>query len=94
MPSRGRIYAWGLGGAGQLGNGIAKNSTTPQVVFGPWMEKLDSQNRLELPEYVVKHIYSGGDHCFTTVTLRKVCASFLTLTHIFLYISSLIKFIS
>ncbi|XP_032669055.1 probable E3 ubiquitin-protein ligase HERC4 isoform X2 [Odontomachus brunneus] len=71
VPSRGRVYAWGLGGAGQLGNGIAKNSTTPQAVFGPWMEKLDSQNRLEPPEYVVKHIYSGGDHCFTTVTLRK-----------------------
>ncbi|XKL68820.1 hypothetical protein PGB90_006589 [Kerria lacca] len=37
IPSRGRVYAFGLGGVGQLGNKMAKNSSTPQVVIGPWL---------------------------------------------------------
>lgn len=80
VPSRGRVYAWGLGGAGQLGNRIAQNSTTPQVVLGPWLSpsgssmiNVDLQYSLYTTDCVVKHIFSGGDHCFATVTLRKVC---------------------
>lgn len=78
VPSRGRIYAWGLGGAGQLGNRIAQSATTPQVVLGPWvspngssMIKLDLQYSPYTTDCVVKHIFCGGDHCFATVTPRK-----------------------
>ncbi|XP_011152046.1 probable E3 ubiquitin-protein ligase HERC4 isoform X1 [Harpegnathos saltator] len=78
VPSRGRVYAWGLGGAGQLGNRIAQNSTTPQVVFGPWvspsgssMINHDSHDSPKPTDCVVKHIFSGGDHCFAIVTLRE-----------------------
>lgn len=37
VPSRGRIYGFGFGGLGQLGNRNTKNSTYPQVVVGPWV---------------------------------------------------------
>lgn len=34
VPSRGRIYGFGLGCSGQLGNRSAQNSSVPQVVVG------------------------------------------------------------
>lgn len=37
VPSRGRVYGFGLGGSGQLGNRNGKNSNVPQVVVGPWV---------------------------------------------------------
>lgn len=61
------MYAFGLGGVGQLGNKMAKNSSTPQVVIGPWLP--DNQGE----KYSVRRIYSGGDHCFITVSKKKVC---------------------
>ncbi|KAK0090592.1 hypothetical protein PV325_010558 [Microctonus aethiopoides] len=78
VPSRGRIYAWGLGGGGQLGTRITRTVSTPQVVLGPWVSpngttiyKVDT---LPLSDYsvncVVRRIYCGGDHCFVTVTKR------------------------
>lgn len=66
IPSRGRVYAFGLGGVGQLGNKI-KNASTPQVVLGPWVSSLDSDNTC-----TVRRIYSGGDHCFVTVSKKQV----------------------
>lgn len=40
VPTRGRIYGFGLGCSGQLGNRNAKNSTIPQVVLGPWVSEI------------------------------------------------------
>lgn len=37
VSSRGRVYAFGLGGSGQLGNRSNANVTSPQVVIGPWV---------------------------------------------------------
>ncbi|KAG7211831.1 hypothetical protein KM043_011056 [Ampulex compressa] len=37
VPSRSTVYAWGLGGAGQLGNRVRQTVSTPQVVLGPWL---------------------------------------------------------
>lgn len=74
VPSRGRVYAWGLGGTGQLGNHSTRSVTTPQVVHGPWIAPngssimdLDKQHSSCTIGYVVKHIFTGGDHCFATV---------------------------
>lgn len=39
VPSRGRIYGFGLGGSGQLGSRTIRNSSLPQVVLGPWVGK-------------------------------------------------------
>ena len=33
VPTRGRVYAFGLGGSGQLGNSAYGSSTTPQGTF-------------------------------------------------------------
>ncbi|XP_039277120.1 probable E3 ubiquitin-protein ligase HERC4 isoform X2 [Nilaparvata lugens] len=71
VPSRGRVYAFGLGGAGQLGSRAVLNSNTPQVVLGPW---LSPSGVALLPppaslssDYVIRRIFAGGDHCFVTV---------------------------
>jgi E3 ubiquitin-protein ligase HERC4 len=37
VPTRGRLYAFGLGGSGQLGNSVFTGANTPQVVHGPWI---------------------------------------------------------
>ncbi|XP_024882774.1 probable E3 ubiquitin-protein ligase HERC4 isoform X1 [Temnothorax curvispinosus] len=76
VPSRGRVYAWGLGGAGQLGNRSPQSATTPQVVLGPWSSPSGSSMVLDLHyspqiDCVVKHIFSGGDHCFATISQKK-----------------------
>uniref|UniRef100_A0A1B6KH92 HECT domain-containing protein n=2 Tax=Graphocephala atropunctata TaxID=36148 RepID=A0A1B6KH92_9HEMI len=73
VPSRGRIYAFGLGGAGQLGSRAQLNTSTPQVVVGPWLSPsgvsiLENNN---ISDYVVRRIYAGGDQCFVTVTRQK-----------------------
>nr|XP_012137181.1 PREDICTED: probable E3 ubiquitin-protein ligase HERC4 isoform X1 [Megachile rotundata] len=76
VPSRGRVYAWGLGGAGQLGNNITRSVATPQVVHGPWVAP-NGSSVIDFNEftscktnYIVKHIFTGGDHCFATVIPR------------------------
>ncbi|KAJ9585786.1 hypothetical protein L9F63_002423 [Diploptera punctata] len=77
VPSRGRVYAFGLGGAGQLGTRATRNANTPQVVLGPWISPggvsvvragVQSEHSSNC---VVKRIYSGGDHCFATVTHQR-----------------------
>ncbi|KAF7994791.1 hypothetical protein HCN44_004263 [Aphidius gifuensis] len=78
VPSRGRVYAWGLGGAGQLGIRATISVTTPQVVLGPWVSpngsaiyKVDTPISDYSANCVVRHIFSGGNHCFVTVTKRE-----------------------
>jgi hypothetical protein len=72
------VYAFGLGGAGQLGTKGVQSATTPQVVLGPWVSPggisvLEAGVQSEhASNCVVKSIYSGGDHCFATVTHREV----------------------
>lgn len=78
VPSKDRVYAWGLGGAGQLGNRASRSATTPQVVLGPWSSTNGSSMKLDLyssPQIdcIVRHIFSGADHCFATITPREVC---------------------
>ncbi|PNF22147.1 putative E3 ubiquitin-protein ligase HERC4 [Cryptotermes secundus] len=77
VPSRGRVYAFGLGGAGQLGTKAIRSATTPQVVLGPWVSPggvsvveagIQSEHASKC---MVKRIYSGGDHCFATVTHKE-----------------------
>ncbi|XP_054285164.1 probable E3 ubiquitin-protein ligase HERC4 isoform X2 [Macrosteles quadrilineatus] len=73
VPSRGRIYAFGLGCAGQLGTKAQLSSTTPQVVVGPWLSPsgISIVENNNISDYVVKRIYAGGDQCFVTVTRQK-----------------------
>ncbi|XP_050097648.1 probable E3 ubiquitin-protein ligase HERC4 isoform X1 [Anopheles aquasalis] len=73
VPSRGKIYGFGLSGVGQLGIGIVGNYNTPQIVRGPWL-KTDSEpndpDRSALCEVsleTVNRIFSGGDQCFVSM---------------------------
>lgn len=78
MPSRGRVYAWGLGGAGQLGNRVTRSIATPQVVHGPWVAPngssiMDINKEMNSygTNYIVKRIFTGGDRslfCYGSTT--------------------------
>ncbi|KAI8120902.1 putative E3 ubiquitin-protein ligase HERC4 [Lucilia cuprina] len=74
VPSRGRVYGFGLGCAGQLGTRVTNSSPLPQVVLGPWVSPSgQALIESEMPEdvessYIIKQIYSGGDHSLVTCT--------------------------
>ncbi|XP_076648302.1 HECT and RLD domain containing E3 ubiquitin ligase 4 [Halictus rubicundus] len=78
VSSQGRVYAWGLGGAGQLGNRLTRTVAAPQVLEGPWTApngsmptNLDKKIDSYKIDSIVKHVFTGGDHCFATVVSRK-----------------------
>ena len=80
-PSAGRIYAFGLGGSGQLGNGSYQNKLTPSPVKGPLLPyKKDNckvpnspiSTSARWPPCVVRQIYSGGDQSFAIVSTLTV----------------------
>lgn len=56
VPSKGRIYAFGLGGSGQLGTKSTSNVNFPQLVFSPW----DTSNIPALNAPVQEKIESVG----------------------------------
>ncbi|KAG5681672.1 hypothetical protein PVAND_011086 [Polypedilum vanderplanki] len=66
LPSRNKVYAFGLGGSGQLGSGRDfKKSCVPQIVNGPWVSTNPDSS-----EYMrIKNIYAGGDHCLVSISL-------------------------
>ncbi|XP_058461003.1 probable E3 ubiquitin-protein ligase HERC4 isoform X2 [Malaya genurostris] len=77
VPSRGKIYGFGLGGVGQLGVGGNSNFNTPQIVRGPWIDSFSDLNlRASLPsptqQLIVGKIFSGGDQCFVSL-LTEAC---------------------
>lgn len=78
VSSRGRVYSWGLGGAGQLGTRVTHCVTTPQVVLGPWvslngsvLSEEENPTSEDTESYVIKRVTTGSDHCFATVTQKK-----------------------
>ncbi|VVC31316.1 Hypothetical protein CINCED_3A018116 [Cinara cedri] len=68
VPSKGRVYSFGLGGVGQLGTRASVNSNTPQLVLGPWLSPTGVSVIETNKQYIVKSIYAGGDQCFVKVT--------------------------
>jgi len=73
VPSKGRVYSFGLGSVGQLGTKLFINSNTPQLVLGPWLSPSGTAVIDTKKEYIVKSIYAGGDQCFVRVTHKLVC---------------------
>ncbi|KAL1509492.1 hypothetical protein ABEB36_004214 [Hypothenemus hampei] len=68
VPSRGRVYSFGIGGAGQLGVRKTNSAYTPQAVLGPWVSPggnalIPTDNK----NLVIHRIFAGGDHCFVSV---------------------------
>ncbi|CAH2001547.1 unnamed protein product [Acanthoscelides obtectus] len=65
VPSRGRVYSFGIGGSGQLGLRKPSSASTPQVVLGPWVSpsgmSLVPQND-KVKNLIIHRIFAGGDH--------------------------------
>lgn len=81
VPSTGRIYAFGLGGNGQLGSGSYENKLSPTNVKGPLVPyKKDNykvpntpiSESATWPPCVVKQIFCGGDQSLAIVTTMTV----------------------
>jgi len=68
VPTRGVIYAFGLGGNGQLGVGSSVNRLTPVVVKGPFSSPGDCSVLQNETYSIVHQIFSGGDHVFVSCT--------------------------
>ncbi|CAG0920580.1 unnamed protein product [Notodromas monacha] len=79
IASRGRLYAFGLGGSGQLGTKTGKNSWLPVVVPGPWKSPQNSSDFTKVNDVdsddagYYKAVYSGGDQSFVSVTPMQTC---------------------
>ena len=75
VPSRGRVYSFGLGGGGQLGTRVKTNCSTPQVVLGPWVSPsgvpVITDKKKTSENVLVTHIFSGGNQSFVTVVPYK-----------------------
>ncbi|EDW50031.1 probable E3 ubiquitin-protein ligase HERC4 isoform X2 [Drosophila sechellia] len=72
VPSRGKVYAFGLGSSGQLGTRSTKSLMLPQVVIGPWVSPSGSaqlQSNDSQVSLVIRQIFSGGDQSIVTTTL-------------------------
>ncbi|XP_046455571.1 probable E3 ubiquitin-protein ligase HERC4 isoform X2 [Daphnia pulex] len=83
VPSKGRIYAFGLGGSGQLGTKSTANVNSPQLVIGPWetshnnsikdvkdlaTETAEALSAIQSKRVVVRNIFCGGDQSFSLVS--------------------------
>lgn len=78
VPSRGRLYAFGLAGSGQLGSESTNNANTPQVVHGSWVSPMGntlktmkrSISLVEQEQLVLFLVGAGGDQSFGAVCPR------------------------
>lgn len=79
VPKSGRLYAFGLGGSGQLGLSSTDNKNSPCTVQGPFSSGVISHSSMLVdnqgPDMVVKSVYVGGDQTF--VVLKCVDVSFI-----------------
>ncbi|KAJ8935929.1 hypothetical protein NQ318_008705 [Aromia moschata] len=74
VPSRGRVYSFGIGGSGQLGLRKPTSASTPQVVLGPWVSPSGISlipNNDSNKNLVIHRIFAGGDHCLVTVVKQE-----------------------
>ena len=63
IPSRKKIYAFGLGDCGQLGTGRDyKKSSLPQICNGQWLDEENADSK-----YVIGQIFAGGDHSLVSL---------------------------
>ena len=69
VPSRKKIYGFGMSAKGQLGK-IINKSSLPQIVHGPWIKNLtttDDTDKIMDTQTVIRRIFSGGDYCLVSL---------------------------
>lgn len=66
VPSRRRVYGFGLGGSGQLGSGKDLKSSVPHTVNGPWVNG-QTTGLQDNSDLMIRCIYAGGDHCLVSL---------------------------
>ncbi|CAL1530118.1 unnamed protein product [Lymnaea stagnalis] len=68
VPRTGRLYAFGLGGSGQLGLSTTDNKNSPMSVPGPFTSGTSQGSPMQVdnqgPDLRIRTIYAGGDHSF------------------------------
>ncbi|XP_055373246.1 probable E3 ubiquitin-protein ligase HERC4 isoform X2 [Condylostylus longicornis] len=82
VSSRGRVYGFGLGSSGQLGNKSVISANVPQVILGPWVSPNGTLIQDEVKQdkmgssVTVTRIFCGGDHCLVSTAefLKKIPA--------------------
>uniref|UniRef100_A0A0B7B2U7 HECT domain-containing protein n=1 Tax=Arion vulgaris TaxID=1028688 RepID=A0A0B7B2U7_9EUPU len=82
VPKSGRLYAFGLGGSGQLGISSTENKNSPVCVPRPFAAgtgPLSSHSSMQVdnqgPELRVRCIHGGGDQSFVIADDADKCAS-------------------
>lgn len=69
VPSRKKMYGFGMSAKGQLGK-IINKSSLPQIVHGPWIKNLtttDDTDKIMDTQTVIRRIFSGGDYCLVSL---------------------------
>lgn len=61
VPSRGKVYGFGLGASGQLGVLGTCSPKVPQVIVGPWIGAVDVRDDGGGTTCKVLQIFAGGD---------------------------------
>lgn len=70
VPSRKRVYGFGLGGSGQLGAGKdCLKTSLPHTVNGPWVSTTSISNDSDL---IIRSIFAGGDHCLVSLSFSSL----------------------
>ncbi|ESP04646.1 hypothetical protein LOTGIDRAFT_223779 [Lottia gigantea] len=76
VTASGRLYAFGLGGTGQLGNGTTSNKTSPCRVSGPFLPPIKNNSMsvdvVDKDSVIIKTIVAGGDSSFIISLDTKV----------------------
>lgn len=72
------MYAFGSGGSGQLGLGDTSSRNSPFPILSPHfpgrrLSQVMDHDRL----YLLKHLYSGGDHCLLLARIAEVSPTLL-----------------
>ncbi|XP_040567809.1 probable E3 ubiquitin-protein ligase HERC4 isoform X2 [Lepeophtheirus salmonis] len=69
IPSRERLYSFGLGGSGQLGREAVENVNIPQIIYGPWVQPSGQPKRINR-----QHSSSGSSYIEENVALYTIGA--------------------
>ncbi|XP_077864926.1 LOW QUALITY PROTEIN: putative E3 ubiquitin-protein ligase HERC4, partial [Saccoglossus kowalevskii] len=66
VGASGKLYSFGLGANGQLGNDTTDRRQAPTAIYGPWVGY--DATSVNTSSSVIQRIFTGGDQCFVYST--------------------------